>query len=93
MILTITKKVILVLDVVAPLLLVATSLAASGAIAEILMFYDFYRPDPVFPGEYFIFFVRFTTNLLKVKPFYTHLQTKYTLALGRNVLRLVLANP
>jgi|TARA_B110000259_G_scaffold140527_1_gene158278 hypothetical protein len=56
MILTITKKVILVLDVVAPLLLVATSLAASGAIAEILMFYDFYRPDPVFPGEYFIFF-------------------------------------
>lgn len=55
--LTITKKAVLVLDVVTPLLLVATSLAASGAIAEILMFYDFYRPDTVFPeGGYFIFF-------------------------------------
>ena len=47
--LTITKKALLVLDVATPLLLVATSLAATFALSEILIFYDFYRPDPAFP--------------------------------------------
>jgi hypothetical protein len=60
MILTITKKVILVLDVVTPLLLVATSMAAAVAIAEILIFYDFYRPDPAFPVVGFYIFCGLT---------------------------------
>tara|TARA_B100000768_G_scaffold90428_1_gene84781 strand:- start:166 stop:828 length:663 start_codon:yes stop_codon:yes gene_type:complete len=56
MLLTITKKAVLVLDVVTPLLLVATSSAAIFVITEILVFYDFYRPDPAGPWEYFSFF-------------------------------------
>ena len=53
---TITKKAVLVLDVATPLLLVATSVVAIFVITEILIFYDFYRPDPAGPFEYFIFF-------------------------------------
>ena len=53
---TITKKALLVLDVATPLLLVATSVVAIFVITEILIFYDFYRPDPAGPFEYFIFF-------------------------------------
>ena len=53
---TITKKAVLVLDVATPLLLAATSVVAIFVITDILIFYDFYRPDPAGPFEYFIFF-------------------------------------
>ena len=54
---TITKKVIMVLDVVSPVLLVATSIAVAVALNKILTLYDFYRAEPAFPeAEVLIFF-------------------------------------
>ena len=53
---TITKKAVLVLDVATPLLLAATSVVAIFVITDILIFYDFYHPDPAGAYEYFLFF-------------------------------------
>ena len=52
----ITKKVIMVLDVVSPLLLAATSMAVAVALYKILTLYDFYRNDPAFPGAKVLIF-------------------------------------
>lgn len=53
---TITKKLILVLDVVSPLLLYANLMAVTVALAEILKFYDIYIHDPIIPVGIWIVF-------------------------------------